>query len=163
MKIVATGILNPGEPGGRRRVSIFPTVTPLGNGKLLATYMVGPGKDSDNDTVEPRWSSDDGSTWNEPAPFATTVAGRRGSLYVVYITPIAEKHLMCAATWVDRETYPGKLLFNPKTEGNPYHRKSWWQTLTSAFSHASRARSSQRDESHSWTSQRETGDQCGNP
>jgi hypothetical protein len=118
MKIVATGILNSGEPRGPRNISMYPTLTHLGNGKILATYTVGSKKDSDDNTIEIRRSSDDGNTWSRPiAPFSTIVGGRRGSISVAYVTKLAGNHLMAAATWVDRQVRPGKPLFNSETEG----------------------------------------------
>src|SRR3989304_4277883 len=88
MRIVDRGILNLGEPGSRRAISTIPTLTPLPNGRLLATYRVGTTKDSDDQTIELRRSDDGGRTWSEPvAPFETTVDGTRGSLKVVYVTP----------------------------------------------------------------------------
>lgn len=118
MKPVAAGILNPAGHEGHRAVSIYPTVTALPNGKLLATHMIGPAKDSASTTIELRWSMDNGDTWSNPrAPFSTTVDGRRGSLLAAYLTPITPEHLIVAGAWVDRQTYPGEPLFNPDTEG----------------------------------------------
>ena len=118
MKIIDRGILNLGEPGSRRAISTFPTVTPLPDGTLLATYRVGTTKDSDDETIELRRSDDGGRTWSEPVtPFETTVDGTRGSLKLVYVTPIADDHQIAAALWIDREAFPGRPLFNDETEG----------------------------------------------
>ena len=40
-----------------------------------------------------------------------------GSLRVGYITDLGNGHLLLAALWVDRQTYPGQPLFNDETEG----------------------------------------------
>lgn len=118
MKITETGTLNHGEPNTPRAVSTFPTVTTLADSSLLATYRVGTTKDSDDETIELRRSQDAGRTWTDPeTPFETIVVGTQGSLKVVYITPLDGKHLIAAALWVDREAYPGKPLFNDRTEG----------------------------------------------
>ncbi len=118
MRISDRGVLNCGEPGTGRAISTFPTVTPLADGTLLATYRVGTTKDSADETIEIRRSDDDGRTWSAPvSPFDGTVNGTRGSLKTAYVTPIAGEHLIAAALWVDRETYPGEPLFNEKTEG----------------------------------------------
>lgn len=111
MKIVAEGILNRGERGGRRALATFPSVTALRVGTLLASYRVGTTKDCDDETVELCRSSDGGRTWGNPVtPFSSVLDGRRGSLKVAYITPLAEDRLIAAALWVDREAYPGKPL-----------------------------------------------------
>lgn len=118
MKIIERGTLNLGEPGTRRAISTFPTVTVLADGTLLGTYRVGTTKDSDDETIELRRSRDGGRTWSDPVtPFSSVVNGRRGSLKVGYITPLAGDHLVASSLWVDREAYPGKPLFNDKTEG----------------------------------------------
>jgi len=118
VKIVAAGTLNPAEAGERRSCSLYPTVTPIGNGTLLATYTVGSTKDSEDNTIELRWSSDNGGTWSAPrAPFETTIDGRKGSLLAGYITPLSFTHLLIVAAWVDRQAHPGKPLFNAETEG----------------------------------------------
>ncbi len=118
MRIIDQGILNCGRVGTRRAVSTFPFVTPLANGSLLATYRVGSTKDSDDETVELRRSSDGGRSWSDPtSPFESTVGDVRGSLKLVYITELGGEHLLAAAMWVDRQAYRGKPLFNAQTEG----------------------------------------------
>lgn len=118
MKISERGILNGVLPGERRALSTFPSLVSLADGTLLASYRVGSTKDSDDETVELRRSHDGGRTWTEAvAPFVRTLGGKRGSLKLVYVTPIADEHLIAAAMWVDREAYPRKPLFNAETEG----------------------------------------------
>ncbi|OGG43926.1 MAG: hypothetical protein A3F84_18880 [Candidatus Handelsmanbacteria bacterium RIFCSPLOWO2_12_FULL_64_10] len=118
MKIIEQGTLNRGEQGTRRALGTFPTVTPLSDGTLLATYRVGTTKDSDDETVEMRRSGDGGRSWGAPAmPFSCVAGGRRGSLKVAYLTPLEGDRLIAAALWVDREAHPGRPLFNPDTEG----------------------------------------------
>ena len=118
MKISERGILNQGKPGTRRATSTFPSVTPLADGSLLATYRVGSTKDSEDETIELRHSSDGGRTWSDPwDPFKSAIDGTHGSLKLAYITPMANERLLAAAMWVDRQSYPGKPLFNDQTEG----------------------------------------------
>ena len=118
MRISARGTLNCGEPGTRRAISTFPTVTSLSDGILLATFRVGSTKDSDDETIEFRRSVDGGRTWTDPVtPFSSLLEGRRGSLKVAYLTPLDGQHLIAAALWIDREAFPGRPLFNEKTEG----------------------------------------------
>jgi len=118
MQIVERGILNRGEPGGARAVSTFPALVTLPDGSLLATYRVGSTKDSADGTVELRRSQDGGRTWSEPVvPLDRVVENKQGSISVAYVTPLSEHHWIMVACWVDRQTYPGKPLFNEQTEG----------------------------------------------
>ncbi len=118
MRIESRGLLNSGQPGTCRAISTFPSVTPLRDGTLLATYRVGSTKDSADETIELRRSEDGGVTWGDPvSPFATMMDGTLGSLRVAYVTPLSGDHLLAAAMWVDREAYPGQPLFNEQTEG----------------------------------------------
>lgn len=118
MRIVADGIVCAGVPGGSRAVATFPSLAVLADGTLLALYRIGACKDSDGSVTEIRRSTDGGTTWSEPqSPFASSFAGIRGSLQVVYLTPIARSHWMAAALWIDREAHPGAPLFHPETEG----------------------------------------------
>jgi len=126
MQIVETGVVNRGQPGGRRAVSSFPSLTVVDRDTLLAVYRVGsvkdyglgPTKDSDDQMTELRWSGDLGRTWSEPvSPFSTIVDGVRGTPQVCYITNLGRGHLLAATLWINREAYPGKRLFNPETNG----------------------------------------------
>ena len=118
MKISDRGIINRGLPGTRRAFSTFPAVIPLADGSLLASYRVGSSKDSADGTVELRRSGDGGKTWGPPeSPFAATLNGLEGSLRVGYVTGLGNGHLLLAAMWVDRQTFPGQPLFNEETEG----------------------------------------------
>jgi len=118
MRIVEHGILNLGEPGGRRAVATFPSITAICDGRTLATYRVGSTKDSDDETIEFRYSADEGRSWGAPfQPFSSTVDGRRGSLKAAYVTALAGARLVASVLWVDRQAFPGKPLFNEKTEG----------------------------------------------
>ncbi len=118
MRILDRGIVNSGVAGGPLALSIFPSVTPLSDGSILASYRTGSTKDSDDEDVAFRWSFDNAASWSEPIrPFSNIVDGKRGSVRVAYITPIAGRHLLATVNWVDRETYPGQPLFNPGTEG----------------------------------------------
>ncbi len=118
MKISNRGIINRGEPNTPRAFSTFPALTPLADGSLLATYRVGSSKDSADGTLELKRSDDGGQSWSTAAtPFATALNGLNGSLRVGYITDLGNGHLLLAALWVDRQTYPGQPLFNEETEG----------------------------------------------
>ena len=118
MRISDRGTINRGRPGTRRAFSTFPAVIPLAGGSLLASYRVGSSKDSADGTVELRRSEDGGKSWGAPeSPFATTLNGLSGSIRVGYITDLGNGHLLLAAMWVDRQTFPGKPLFNEETEG----------------------------------------------
>jgi hypothetical protein len=115
--IVDRGVLSPAEPAGDRRATVYPTVTPLRDGTLLATCVVGASKDDDGQTIELRRSRD-GRTWSAPErPFRSEVEGRRGSLGSGYLTHLEGDHLVAVGVWVDREAHPGKPLFNGETEG----------------------------------------------
>jgi len=118
MRIVDEGVLSAAEPGGSRAVANFPTVVQLADGSLLASYSIGSGKDADDLDLELRRSADGGRTWSQPTrPFATTLAGRKGSLKAGPITALGGDRLIIAALWIDRDAFPGAPLFNPETEG----------------------------------------------
>ncbi|MDP6775567.1 MAG: sialidase family protein [Candidatus Latescibacteria bacterium] len=119
MDIIETGILARGEPGTQRAALTFPTVTALSDGSLLATYRAGSTKDAEDEAVEFRRSTDSGVTWEKPyRPFPEThLHGLRGSLKLCYVTEVCPGRLIGACMWVDRETYPGKPLFDAGTEG----------------------------------------------
>lgn len=118
MRITGCGILNPAQPGTRRAAATFPNVTALPDSSLLASYRVGSTKDCSDETIELRRSLDFGETWTEPlSPFNAIIEKRYGSLKCVYITRLAEDHLLGCGLWVDREAYPGQPLFHPETEG----------------------------------------------
>ena len=119
MQIIDNGILSRGQPGTPRAILTFPTVVALKDGSLLATYRTGSTKDSDDETVEFVRSLDGGRTWSEPwKPFANpTLDGLYGSLRVFYLTELTPGHLLGAALWIDRTSYPGGMLFNEETEG----------------------------------------------
>ena len=118
MRIVAHGVVNSGEAGGPRAVATFPSIAPLSDGELLAVYRVGSAKDSDDETIEIRRSSDEGRSWSDAVqPFSSILNGRCGSLKVAYVTQLEGARLAVAALWVDRGAFPGKPLFNEDTEG----------------------------------------------
>lgn len=119
MKIINRGILVTGVVGTRHATYTFPSVVTLSNGDLLATCRAGSTKDSADETIEIYKSTDGGHTWSEGwNPFAETrVNGVRGSLKICYLTEPGAGHLIAAFMWVDRESYPGKPLFNAETEG----------------------------------------------
>ena len=119
MQIIDSGFLSRGQPGTPRAILTFPTVIALEDGSLLATYRTGSTKDSDDETVEFVSSLDNGRTWSEPwKPFENpTLDGLSGSLRVCYLTELSPGHLLAAALWIDRTTYPGGGLFNEETEG----------------------------------------------
>lgn len=119
MQIVASGTLSHAEPGTTRASLTFPTVMALADGTLLATLRAGPEKDSAEERIEFHRSRDGGATWAGPDyPFQPLeVGGIWGTLKLCYLTELEPGHLIAAAMWIDRTTYPGLPLFNPKTEG----------------------------------------------
>jgi Neuraminidase (sialidase) len=119
MQITATGVLARGVAQSERAMLTFPQVVVQSDGTLLATYRSGSSKESPDETIELRRSSDNGRTWSEPwRPFGEWFDdGRRGSLKLCYLTEVAPGCLLAAAMWVDRTTYPGQPLFNAETEG----------------------------------------------
>jgi hypothetical protein len=122
MKIVESGTLSQGEPGSPRAALTFPSLLVLGNGTLLATLRAGATKDAADETVELYHSDDGGRTWRErqrmaPPGELAEFGGARGTLKVCYLSALGPSHLIAAAMWVDRSTYPGQPLFNPATEG----------------------------------------------
>src|SRR5579872_7314924 len=119
MEICDRGLLAAGDKGSARAVMIFPTVTSLSDGKVLATWRCGSKKDSEDASVEFCSSSDSGRTWSKPQTlFGTTYFnGVRGSMWCTYLTEIEPGHLLAASLWVNREIRPGAPLFNTVTEG----------------------------------------------
>lgn len=118
VKISQQGIINRGQANTPRAFSTFPALTPLADGALLATYRVGSSKDSADGALELKRSDDGGRCWSAAeSPFATSLNGLSGALRVGYITSLGNGHLLLAALWVDRQTYPGQPLFNDETEG----------------------------------------------
>lgn len=119
MRIVDSGIISPVGASETLKVRTFPSLVALSDGTLLAVCKAGSSKDSDDGTIQVFRSSDSGATWSEPAtPFQPTeVDGLRGSYHLCYMTELEAGHLLAACLWVDRESYPGRPLFNPDTEG----------------------------------------------
>jgi hypothetical protein len=102
MKMIGRGVLNRGEPGSRRAITTYPTVTALADGTLLASYKVGSAKECEDGTIELRHSDDGGRSWSQPVtPFETTLDGVRGSLAAAYLTPIADNHYELGAAESD--------------------------------------------------------------
>ena len=119
LRIVDSGIIRPVGPAETLRVRTFPSLVVLSDGTLLTVCRAGSKKDSDDGIIEVFRSSDNGATWSEPTiPFGPTkVEGVRGSYHLCYMTELESGHLLAACLWVDRESYPGRPLFNPDTEG----------------------------------------------
>ena len=118
MEVVERGVLNPAVPGTDRRWGTSPAVVPLRDGSILASYIVGSGKDTHDQAIELRRSVDGGRTWSAPErPFSAVVDGVRGSFKAAPITVLGSDRLIVAALWVDREAHPGAPLFHPQTEG----------------------------------------------
>lgn len=119
MVITDTGTLARAEAGTARAALTFPSVVCLSDGTLLASCHAGSAKDSDDASVELFRSSDKGRTWTASGrPFADMeVGGRRGTFKVCYLTELQQGVLIAGLMWIDRQTYPGKPLFNGETEG----------------------------------------------
>ncbi len=119
MRIVDTGILARGKEGTSRACHTFAAFVTLANGACLATCRAGTTKDSEDERILLFRSGDSGRSWQEAGePFGVQkLNGVAGSLKVCYITELKPGHLMAACLWVDRETYPGRRLFNEETEG----------------------------------------------
>jgi hypothetical protein len=119
MEIVASGTLSRADPGANRAMLTFPCVIALASGVLLATLRAGTTKDSADETIELYRSDDGGREWTimQRLAFDGEVHGAHGTLKVCYMTELSAGHLIAAAMWIDRTTYPGQPLFNPDTEG----------------------------------------------
>jgi len=119
MRISATGVLATAVPGTNRAVLTFPSILSLADGRLLATLRAGSTKDSADETIELYKSQDGGVNWQHLGilSYDQPIDGACGSLKVCYLTEIAPGHVLAAAMWVDRTTYPGEPLFNAETEG----------------------------------------------
>jgi hypothetical protein len=119
MRINDAGVFAAAQPGSPQTILTFPAALALESGQLVASYRTGTAKDTDDEAIEVRRSTDLGRTWSPPQrPFGSPVVdGHRGSLKVCYFTQIGPRHLLAGALWVDRESHPGKPLFNPDTEG----------------------------------------------
>lgn len=119
MRVIDSGIINSIGLGKTLQVRTFPSLVVLSDGTLLAVCKAGSKKDSDDGTIEMFRSSDNGATWSGPEmPFEPAkVDGLRGSYHLCYMIELEAGHLLASCMWVDRESYPGKPLFNPETEG----------------------------------------------
>ncbi|MBI3923451.1 MAG: exo-alpha-sialidase [Armatimonadetes bacterium] len=118
LQVVERGFVRRSEPGTRHAVFTFPNITALSDGRLLATVRAGSTKDTDDETTELFESTEGGRAWfQRPFPAPTLVNGKRGSAKSCQITEIEPGRLLGAVMWVDRESYPGKPLFNSETEG----------------------------------------------
>ena len=119
MRIVERGILADSVPGTDRAVMTVPSVVVLRSGTLLATCRVGSTKDGDDDHIELYRSDDNGRNWSGASrPWtAPEIEGLKGTLKTCYLTELSPGRLLAASLWVDGESYPGRGLFNPETEG----------------------------------------------
>jgi hypothetical protein len=119
MQSVETGILQAGEPGTPRAALTFPSLLALHGGALLATLRAGSTKDAADEAIELYRSEDGGRTWRHlrRLTFDGSIGGAHGTLKVCYLTELAPSHVLAAAMWIDRTSYPGQPLFNPATEG----------------------------------------------
>ena len=119
MKIINKGILAKGIAETDHATYTFPSVVVLFDGTLLATVRTGSTKDSPDETIEIYRSVDGGNKWSKGKELfpRTKVNGKAGSIKICYLTEIKPNHIIAACMWVDRETYPGKPLFNSETEG----------------------------------------------
>lgn len=118
MRKVAEFTVAAGHPGTYRAVFTYSAALPFADGSVLLACRAGSTKDSDDETIELFRSPDGGLTWAGPhRPFATAVDGVCGSLKLVYLTALGAGRILAAAMWVDRQSHPGKPLFNTDTQG----------------------------------------------
>jgi hypothetical protein len=118
VRIVAQGVISAPEPGTARAVAKQCHLVGYPDREILVTYRVGASSDSEQGNGEIRRSTDGGRTWG-PAetPWPTSFGGRRGTIYAPSLTLLGGEHLLACVLWVDREAFPGQVLFNPATEG----------------------------------------------
>lgn len=119
MRIVGQGTLASSQSGTSRATLTFPCFSSLADGTVLACWRCGTTKDSEDETIECCRSPDNGVTWGTAwRPFGNVqVGGKRGSLKHCQLTEVSPRRLLAACLWVDRESFPGRPLFDPKTEG----------------------------------------------
>jgi hypothetical protein len=118
MKVVASGVISAAEPGTARAVAKQCHLVGYPDGEILVTYRVGAASDSEQGNGEIRRSLDGGRTWgNAETPWPTSFDGRRGTIYAPSLTLLGGERLLACVLWVDRDAYPGQVIFNPATEG----------------------------------------------
>ena len=118
LQIVDRGVIAKGVAGTRNAIFTYPNLTLLSNGTLVAMLRSGSGKDTADETVNWFESQDEGKSWRQrPFPAPATVDGIVGSSRSGHITELSPGKLIAAVLWVDRSTFVGEPLFNPKTEG----------------------------------------------
>ena len=119
MQIEATGILGHSKKNSDRACYTFSSFISLSNGSLLAAARRGNNKDSDLEGIDFFSSIDEGENWSKSwSPFEDVyIDNIKGSLKLCYFTEISPSHLLASFLWIDRISYPGKELFNAKTEG----------------------------------------------
>jgi hypothetical protein len=118
VRLVGSGVISEAERGTARAVAKQCHLVGYPNGEILVTYRVGAASDSEQGNGEIRRSTDGGRTWG-PAetPWETSFDGRRGTIYAPSLTLLGGERLLACILWVDREAFPGAVLFNPQTEG----------------------------------------------
>lgn len=119
MKIEESGILGQSEINSTKAFYTFSSFVSLTNGVILAAARRGDSKDSHLEVVEFFISENEGENWSKPwVPFTNfNIENTKGSLKLCYFTEITPSHILASFLWIDRSTYPGKELFNAKTEG----------------------------------------------
>jgi hypothetical protein len=118
MKVVEQGIISAAEPGTARAVAKQAHMAAYPDGEILVTYRIGAASDSERGNAEIRRSNDGGHTWSAPeTPWQTSFDGHRGTIYAPSFTVLGGEQLLACVLWVDRDAFPGALIFNPATEG----------------------------------------------
>jgi hypothetical protein len=118
VRIAASGVISAPEPGTPRAVAKQCHLVGYPDGEILVAYRVGTASDSERGNAEIRRSVDGGRTWSDPAtPWPTSFDGRRGTLYAPSLTLLGGERLLACVLWVDRDAFPGQVIFNPETEG----------------------------------------------
>lgn len=118
MKVLDQGIVYDARDAAlSRRFCAFVNTTVLSGGRVLVAFHCGSAKESLDENVIMRLSSDGGCTWETVleglAPLS--VDGKPGTWHHARVTELAPGHLLGAFWWLDRTG--GRPMINPDTTG----------------------------------------------